>query len=80
MSQSKIRTDRLLALVLIGVLTLNYPLLSLFRQTTLLFGIPTLYLYLFLVWGLFIFLTALIMERKAASTPTGEEHGPRPRN
>ncbi len=80
MLQSKIRTDRLLALVLIGVLALNYPLLSLFRHTTLLFGVPGLYLYLFLVWGLFISLTALIMEHKAASTPAGEEHGPKPRN
>ncbi len=80
MSQSKIRTDRLLALVLIGVFTLNYALLSLFRQTTLLFGIPALYLYLFLAWGLFILLTALIMEHKATSIPNSKEHGPKHHN
>ncbi len=80
MLQPKIRTDRLLALVFIGVIALNYPLLSLFRQTTLLFGIPALYLYLFLTWGLFILLTALIMEHKATSTPASEKRGPKPHN
>ncbi len=80
MLQPKIRTDRLLALVLSGVIALNYPLLPLFHQTTLLFGIPVFYLYLFLAWGLFILLTALIMEHKATSIPNSEEHGPKHHN
>ncbi len=46
-----------------GVLAFSYPLLSLFDQPVLLFGIPLLYLYIFLVWLGVIGLLAVIMER-----------------
>jgi hypothetical protein len=49
---------------LIGCLALNFPLLSLFDRTVLWLGIPALYLYLFSLWGFFIGLTALVMERR----------------
>lgn len=64
---------RLIALVLIGVLALNYPLLSLFSGASFLFGIPVLYLYLFFIWGAFISLAALIIERKTKKGKINEQ-------
>jgi hypothetical protein len=55
--------ERLVALVLLGVLLFNEPLLGLFDRLQLWFGIPLLYLYLFTAWGAFILLAALILER-----------------
>jgi hypothetical protein len=54
------RNQRLIALFFLGCLLFNYPLLSLFGGRVA--GIPTLYLYLFLVWALFIGLTAATVE------------------
>jgi hypothetical protein len=64
MPVTKRQRERLIVLLLIGCLALNFPLLSLFDQTVLWFGIPVLYLYLFSLWGLFIGLMALVMERR----------------
>ena len=58
------RTERLVVLAVIGILALNYPALSLFAHGGLLFGIPVLYLYLFVVWAGLIALAAAIIERK----------------
>ncbi len=65
--------DRLIALILVGVLALNYPLLSLFSDASFLFGIPLLYLYLFFTWGTIIFLAALIIERKGKKGTISEQ-------
>ncbi|MFQ5995663.1 MAG: hypothetical protein ACE5K1_11285 [Acidiferrobacterales bacterium] len=59
------RIERLIALVLVGLLGLNYPLLSLFSEGGLFFGIPLLYLYLFVFWAVFILFAGLIAETKA---------------
>ena len=72
-------SGRLVGLALVGLLALNYPLLSLFSRAQLIFGIPLLYLYLFIFWGIFIFLTAMAIERKAgqqdnANDPQQESH------
>ena len=56
------RNERIIVLALVGVLVLNYPWLSLFSTGGLLLGIPVLYLYLFVVWGAFIFLVGLLIE------------------
>ncbi len=61
------RTERLVVLAVIGVLALNYPALSLFAYGGLVFGIPVLYLYLFLVWAGLIALAAAIIERKTGA-------------
>jgi hypothetical protein len=53
----------MIALLLAGCLALNYPLLVLFSKVVLWFGIPVLYLYLFVIWALFIGLMAAIMEK-----------------
>jgi hypothetical protein len=52
---------RLTALLVAGLIALNFPLLSLFSKVTLVFGIPLLYLYIFAVWCMFIVCVALIL-------------------
>ncbi len=55
--------EQIIILFVAGVLALNYPLLSLVDRLLLLFGIPLLYLYLFLIWLAIILFMALIAER-----------------
>ena len=56
--------QRLVALFALGWLLFNYPLLALFNDAGVWFGIPRLYAYLFLVWALFIGLLACIVEAR----------------
>lgn len=56
--------QRLVAAFVLGVLLLTYPLLSLFNREQMLFGIPVLYIYIFVVWALLIGLFAFIVERR----------------
>jgi hypothetical protein len=58
------KSQRLVALFLLGCLLLNYPLLSLFNRVGTVLGIPTMYFWLFAVWALLIALMALVVERK----------------
>jgi len=53
------RKTRLICLFLLGMLLLNYPLLSLFNLPRLVMGIPLVYVYIFSVWGLLIVLVGL---------------------
>ena len=64
MSPIRRKIQRLLVLFIFGTLALNYPLLALFSKITLWFGMPLLYLYLFVLWVCFIILIAFIVERK----------------
>jgi predicted permease len=64
MSPVRRKIQRLLVLFAFGCLALNYPLLSLFSKVTLWYGIPALYLYLFVFWILFILFIAIVTERK----------------
>lgn len=50
---------RLVALFILGALLMNYPLLTLFNRTRLIFGIPALYLYLFVSWAALIAMVGL---------------------
>jgi hypothetical protein len=63
MIRSNIRTQRLVALFLFGMLLFNYPLLALFNSAADAFGVPLLYTYIFLSWALLIGLLALVVER-----------------
>lgn len=54
--------ERLIALLLAGVIAWTYPVLFLIGTDVRVFGIPLLYLYLYLSWGLFVGLVALIIE------------------
>lgn len=56
--------DRAIALFLLGMLLLNYPVLTLFNGRSTLFGIPALYAYIFFAWGLLIALLALTIGRR----------------
>jgi hypothetical protein len=69
MPEIKRQNERLIVLLVLGVIALNYPLLSLFSKVQLLFGIPILYLYIFSVWFVLIVCIALILEKSASSTP-----------
>ena len=73
MLQAKRRSERLVTLVLAGAFALNYPLLYLFSEARLLFGIPVLYLYLFVTWAIFIAMAALVMERSPPENHTSGE-------
>jgi len=66
------RRERLVVLALAGVLALNYPLLQLFNDAGLVLGIPSLYLYLFLVWATLIGLGAWVLEGRRTRKGTGE--------
>jgi hypothetical protein len=55
--------DRLIALVCIGTLFVNYPLLSLFSRTGPVLGIPLTYFYLFVGWAVFIGSVGIVMWR-----------------
>jgi hypothetical protein len=55
--------ERLVALALLGFLLFNYPLLSLFSTDGSVVGVPLLYAYLFVSWGLLIGLMALVVRK-----------------
>jgi hypothetical protein len=83
--QGPSRTRELLvALFVLGAALLAPPLLIIFNNATRILGVPTLYLYLFAVWGALIALVAAAVERRdsaddladtAAETP-GKEPAP----
>ena len=54
--------ERLVALFLLAVLLLNPPLLLIFDSTNSVAQVPTLYLYLFVVWAFLISLLAIVTE------------------
>ncbi len=70
MTSSEIRGRRMVGLFLLGLLFFNFPILSLFDQATLIFGIPVFFLYLFSVWLLFVLLLFVISQ----STPHTQYH------
>jgi hypothetical protein len=65
MIRSSLKGQRLVALFLLGCLLLNYPLFSLFSGASHVFGVPLLYVYVFLAWALLIALMAIVVERSA---------------
>lgn len=54
------KNERLIGLFFFGCLLFNYPIISLFNMNAAFFGIPLLYLYLFLVWIGLIVLVMLV--------------------
>jgi hypothetical protein len=64
MIRPSVKGQRLVALFLLGLLLLNYPLLNLFANANRILGIPLLYAYVFAVWALLIGLMALVVERR----------------
>ena len=64
MNDPKKRGELTIALALLGVVLFSKPILDGFdaARETFLLGIPSLYLYLFLAWGLLVLLLALVVE------------------
>jgi hypothetical protein len=58
------RGKRLIAVFLLGLVAVNFPLLAVAEGGETLFGLPPLFTYLFGVWAGLIVLLALIVERR----------------
>jgi len=56
--------QRLTALLLLGVLLFNYPLLQLFARDGSVLGVPLIYCYVFCAWAALIGLMVLVVERR----------------
>ncbi len=54
------RSERTVALFLLGAIATSPPFLAIFALDTFVFGIPLLYAYLFAVWGALIALLAVL--------------------
>lgn len=67
MQRSVISGQRLVALFFVGLLLLNYPVLSLFDRAVEVFGIPLLFLYIFVVWGCLIGLMAWLIDGRGGA-------------
>jgi hypothetical protein len=63
--RTSLKGQRLAALFLLGFLLLNYPLVSLFAGTAQIFGVPLLFIYVFVAWALVIALLALVVEHSS---------------
>ena len=58
-----IKGQRLIAAFLLGCLVFNYPVLSLFSSVEgTVWGVPTLFAYIFISWSCLIALVAVIVE------------------
>jgi hypothetical protein len=69
------KSKRLVALFLFGFVLLNYPILSLLNLDITVFGIPLVYIYIFGIWSLLIFLSALVMNRSKKRPNNSEKSG-----
>ena len=69
------KSKRLVALFLFGFVLLNYPILSLLNINVTVFGLPLVYIYIFGIWGLLIFLSALVMSRSKKRLNNSEKSG-----
>jgi len=63
MYRSRLTTQRLAAVFLLGCLLFNYPLLALFNRAATLLGVPVLVAYIFVAWLGVIALAAVVIER-----------------
>jgi hypothetical protein len=61
----KRKGERLISLLIVGIILLNFPLLSVFNKTYLLLGFPILFLYLFSIWGLIIGAMVLVLRDRS---------------
>jgi len=62
MSNFETRGQRFVALCMLGMLLFNYPILALFNVPSTLFGVPTLYAYVFIAWAALIASMAYLAE------------------
>jgi hypothetical protein len=57
------RSQRFVALCMLGMVLFNFPILALFNVGGTFFGVPVLYAYIFMAWAALIALMALVAER-----------------
>ena len=69
MSELESRGQRFVAVCLIGLLLFNYPLLALFNVAGTVFGVPVLYVYVFIAWAALIALMAFVAEARGRDRP-----------
>jgi hypothetical protein len=65
MGETESRSQRLIALCMLGCVLFNFPILALFNVPSTLFGVPLLYAYIFLAWALLIALMAWVVEKRS---------------
>jgi hypothetical protein len=56
------KSHRFIALCMLGVVLFNYPILALFNVNGTLFGVPVLYVYVFVAWAALIAMMAYVAE------------------
>lgn len=64
MPRGSLTGQRLVAIFLLGCVSLNYPILFLFNSPAQVFGVPVLYAYLFGAWMVLIGCMAYVIERR----------------
>ena len=62
MSNFETKGQQFVALCMLGMLLFNYPILALFNVPSTLFGVPTLYAYVFIAWAGLIAAMAYLAE------------------
>jgi hypothetical protein len=63
MNASVSKSQRFIALCMLGLLLFNYPILALFNVTGAVFGVPLLYAYIFIAWAALIAMMAYVAAR-----------------
>ena len=77
MASHQQRSERLIALFVAGILMFGYPIVGLFSGGEL-FGVPRLFVYLFLAWLTLIALVALNLREPRGRRPPRGRKGLRP--
>jgi hypothetical protein len=62
MNELESKSQRFMALCMLGMVLFNYPILALFNVSGSLFGVPVLYAYLFIAWAALVALMAYVAE------------------
>jgi hypothetical protein len=62
MNELESKGQRFMALCMLGMVLFNYPILALFNVSGSLFGVPVLYVYLFIAWAALVALMAYVAE------------------
>jgi hypothetical protein len=67
------KQQKAIAITIFLVCLLNFPILSLFNKAVFVFGIPLIYVYVFIVWAIGIAIVGIIAESKTVEdTPENE--------
>jgi hypothetical protein len=57
------KSQRFVALCMLGMVLFNFPILALFNVPGTLLGVPLLYAYIFIAWAVLIALMAFVANR-----------------